>query len=254
MKEFKLFATLIQVAFIVMKLCGAIHWSWLLVLSPILLYLFRFVLAFFCVKHEIKQSQENFRDRMDNLKKLQQEYQDAVNKKQKELEDNMEKNNKQTMPDFELGNLYVFNEEDEDGELTIIGKLIAKNESQDTLTFGNQYEIETENFVTDQAFDLRISVHEELREATEGEAITFQEACTLWKKNKEHPSFKTFDKVLVRDLDEHKWRPAIFIQTRIGDSPYRYNALLLSTGRVGDFVQCIKYEGNEKMAFTAGQF
>jgi len=30
MKEFKLFATLIQVAFIVMKLCGAIHWSWLL--------------------------------------------------------------------------------------------------------------------------------------------------------------------------------------------------------------------------------
>lgn len=65
----------------------------------------------------------------------------------------MEQNNKQTMPDFELGNLYVFNEEDEDGELTIIGKLIAKNESQDTLTFGNQYEIVTENFVTDQAFE-----------------------------------------------------------------------------------------------------
>lgn len=261
MKEFKLFATLIQVAFIVMKLCGAIHWSWLLVFSPILLYLFRFVLAFFCVKHEIKQSQENFRDRMDNLKRLQQEYQDAVNKKQKELEDkrkeledNMEQNNKQTMPDFELGNLYVFNEEDEDGELTIIGELIAKNESQDTLTFGNQYEIETENFVTDQAFDLRISVHEELREATEDEIILFQNAFTLWKKSKEQPSFKTFDKVLVRNQDEHKWRPAIFIQTRIGDSPYRYNALLLSTGRVGDFVQCIKYEGNEKMAFTAGQF
>lgn len=173
----------------------------------------------------------------------------------KELEDNMEQNNKQTMPDFELGNLYVFNEEDEDGdELTIIGKLIAKNESQDTLTFGNQYEIETEKFVTDQAFDMRISVQKELREATEDEASLFQEAYTLWKKNKEHPSFKTFDKVLVRNLDEHKWRPAIFVQTRISDSPYRYNALLLSTGRVGDFVQCIKYEGNEKMAFTAGQF
>lgn len=40
----------------------------------------------------------------------------------------MEQNNKQTMPCFELGNLYVFKEEDEDGELTIIGKLIAKNE------------------------------------------------------------------------------------------------------------------------------
>lgn len=86
-------------------------------------------------------------------------------------------------------------------------------ESQDTLTFGNQYEIETERL-----------------------------------------SFKTFDKVLVRNQDEHKWRPAIFVQTRIGDSPYRYNALLLSTGQVGDFVQCIKYEGNEKLAFTAIPF
>ena len=86
-------------------------------------------------------------------------------------------------------------------------------ESQDTLTFGNQYEIETERL-----------------------------------------SFKTFDKVLVRNQDEHKRRPAIFVQTRIGESSYRYNALLLSTGQVGDFVQCIKYEGNEKMAFTAAPF
>lgn len=253
MKEFKLFATLIQVAFIVMKLCGAIHWSWLLVFSPILLYLCRFILASFRVENEIKQSQESFLDRMDNLKRLQQEYQDAV-KKHKELEGNMEQNNKQELPDFELGNLYVFNEEDEDGELTIIGQLIAKNESEDTLTFGNQYEIETENFVTDQAFDLRISVNKDLREATEDESSLFQEAYTLWKKSKEHPSFKTFDKVLVRNQDEHKWRPAIFVQTRIGDSPYMYKALLLPTGQVGDFVQCIKYEGNEKMAFTADPF
>ena len=50
-------------------------------------------------------------------------------------------------PVFELGGLYVFNEEDEDGELTIIGKLIGKNEIEDTLTFGNQYEIENEKFV-----------------------------------------------------------------------------------------------------------
>lgn len=174
---------------------------------------------------------------------------------QKEWVDNMEQNNKQTMPCFELGNLYVFCEEDEDGVLTIIGELIAKNESQDTLTFGNQYEIETENFVTDQAFDLRISTNKELREAKEDEVILFQNAFTLWKKSKEHPSFRTFDKVLVRNLDELKWRPAIFVQTRIGDySPYRYNALLLPTGKVGDFVQCIKYEGNEKMAFTTDPF
>lgn len=171
-----------------------------------------------------------------------------------ELEDNMEQNNKQTMPCFELGNLYVFKEEDEDGELTIIGKLIAKNESQDTLTIGNQYEIETENFVTDQALDLRISIHKELREATEGEAILFQNAFTLWKKSKEQPSFKPFDKVLVRNRGVHKWRPAIFVQTRIGESPYKYNALLLSTGHVGDFTQCIPYEGNEKLAFTVIPF
>lgn len=91
MKEFKLFATLIQVAFIVMKLCGAIHWSWLLVFSPILLYLvwmtFRFVFTLFYVKHEIKKSEESFRNRMDNLKRLMQEQQEEINKKRKELED-----------------------------------------------------------------------------------------------------------------------------------------------------------------------
>ena len=177
-----------------------------------------------------------------------------LDKALKELEDNMEQNNKQTMPCFKLGNLYVFNEEDEDGELTIIGELIAKNESQDTLTFGNQYEIETENFVTDQAFDLRISTNKELREATDEEAILFQNAFTLWKKSKEHPSFKTFDKVLVRNSGFHKWRPAIFVKKRIGDSPYRYKALLLCTGHVGDFIQCIPYKGNENMAFTTAPF
>ncbi len=74
------------------------------------------------------------------------------------------------------------------------------------------------------------------------------------EQNKERLSFRTFDKVLVRNLDELKWRPAIFVQTRIGESPYKYNALLLSTGQVGDFVQCIEYEGNEKMAFTTDPF
>ena len=154
-------------------------------------------------------------------------------------------------PVFEIGKLYVFNEEDEDGNVTVIGELIGKNESEDTLRFGNQYEIENENFVTDQAFDLRISVHEELREATEDEIELFEKHYSIWEKGaKEQPSFKTFDKVLVRNLDEHKWRPAIFVQTRIGDSPYRYNALLLSTGHVCDFIQCIPFEGNENIAFT----
>lgn len=159
-------------------------------------------------------------------------------------------------PLFELGNLYVFNEEDEDGELTIIGKLIGKNESEDTLTFGNQYEIENEKFVTDQAFDLRISVHEELREATEDESVTFQEACTLWekskeKKSKEQPAFKPFDKVLVSNGEGYKWQPAFFVSDRGEGAYYRYKVLPIQSGRVADFVSCIPYDGNEHIAFTS---
>ena len=157
-------------------------------------------------------------------------------------------------PVFELGNLYVFNEEDEDGELTIIGKLIGKNESEDTLTFGNQYEIETEKFVTDQAFDLRISVHKELREATEGEAVTFQEACTLWEKSKEQPCFKTFDKVLVRNGDNYKWLPAFFVRDRGVGFEWRYKVLPIHSGKVADFSSCIPFEGNEHLAFTSDPF
>ena len=153
---------------------------------------------------------------------------------------------------FEIGKLYVFDEEDEDGKVTVIGKLIGKEEGE--LTIGNQYEIENEKFVTDEAFFLNISLHKELREATEDEAILFQNAFTLWKKSKNQPSFRTFDKVLVRNSDEHKWRPAIFARTRIDESPYKYNALLLCTGHVGDFIQCIPYKGNENMAFTTAPF
>lgn len=154
---------------------------------------------------------------------------------------------------FEVGKLYVFNEDDEDGELTIIGKLIDKNESEDTLTFGNQYEIENEKFVTDQALDLRISTHKELREATEGEVLMFQEACTLWKKEKEakeQPAFKPFDKVLVRCGRGFKWLPAFFIRDRGEDFASRYNVLPLHSGKPADFEHCIPYEGNENIAFT----
>lgn len=155
---------------------------------------------------------------------------------------------------FEIGKLYVFNEEDEDGELTIIGKLIGKNESEDTLSFGNQYEIENEKFVTDQAFDLRISVHEELREATEDEAITFKEACTLWKKSKEQSPFKPFDKVLVRDTEEAIWMPAFFVRDRGENFDLRYRVQSINIGKVLDYAECIPYEGNEHLAFTSDPF
>lgn len=162
-------------------------------------------------------------------------------------------------PAFEIGKLYVFNEEDEDGELTIIGKLIGKDESEDTLTFGNQYEIENEKFVTDQAFDLGISVHEELREATEDESVTFQEACTLWekskeKKSKEQPAFKPFDKVLVRNGDNYKWLPAFFVRDRGVGFEWRYKVLPIHFGEAADFFHCIPFEGNEHLAFTSDPF
>lgn len=155
---------------------------------------------------------------------------------------------------FEIGKLYVFNEEDEDGELTIIGKLIDKNESEDTLTFGNQYEIENEKFVTDQTFDLRISVNKELREATENEVELFNKHYAIWKKEKEakeQPCFKTFDKVLVRLGKEFKWLPAFFIRDRGESFTNRYNVLPLHTGKPADFTSCIPFEGHENIAFTS---
>ena len=145
-------------------------------------------------------------------------------------------------PVFELGGLYVFNEEDEDGELTIIGKLIGKNEIEDTLTFGNQYEIENEKFVTDQSFDLRISVHEELREATEGEAITFQEAYAIWEKSKKQSAFKPFDKVLVRDSKSDNWRANLF--GYIGKKDGYYHCVY------ANWAYCIPYIGNESLLGT----
>lgn len=155
---------------------------------------------------------------------------------------------------FEVGKLYVFREEDEDGELTIIGKLIGKNESEDTLTFGNQYEIENEKFVTDQTFDLRISVNKELREATENEVELFNKHYAIWKKEKEakeQPDFKPFDKVLVRCGEKFKWLPAFFVRDRGDDFAARYNVLPLHSGKAADFTSCIPFEGHENIAFTS---
>ena len=194
----------------------------------------------------------DFRKVSDNIaqeiiKKIEEHYGCKFNLETLEIE----------QPAFEIGKLYVFDEEDEDGNVTVIGKLIGKNESKDTLTFGNQYEIETEKFVTDQAFDLRISVHDELREATEGEYCTFQEACTLWeKKAKGQPAFKTFDKVLVRDSDTEEWEPAIFLRMSKEEEKKKlpYQVYSLYYGFSYETAQCTPYEGNEHLAFTSDPF
>lgn len=158
---------------------------------------------------------------------------------------------KQEKPAFELGKLYVFDEEDEDGKVTVIGKLIGKEEGE--LTIGNQYEIENEKFVTDEAFFLNISLHKELREATEGEILMFQKACTLWEKEKqakEQPAFKPFDKVLVRCNKKYKWLPAFFVRDRGDEYAWRYKVLCIHSGKPADFAYCIPFEGHENIACT----
>lgn len=178
--------------------------------------------------------------------KIEERFGGKLNRETLEIE-------KPKKPAFEIGKLYVFNEDDEDGELAIMGKLIDKNESEDTLTFGDQYEIENEKFVTDKTFDLRISVNKELREATENEVELFNKHYAIWKKEKEakeQPAFKTFDKVLVRLGKEFKWLPALFIRDRGESFTNRFNVLPLHTGKPADFTHCIPYEGNENIAFT----
>lgn len=164
---------------------------------------------------------------------------------------------KQEKPAFELGKLYVFDEEDEDGKVMVIGKLIGKNESEGTLTFGYQYEIENEKFVTDQAFDLDISLHEVLREATELEVGLFNKHCALWEKEKqakEQPAFKPFDKVLVRCSKKCNWLPAFFARDRGDEYAWRYNVLCIHSGKAADFAYCIPFEGHENFAFTDYDF
>lgn len=202
----------------------------------------------------INQVEGEFFSRVSRIKRFatdseKQQLFDALAKEGKRW-DSEKKQIVDLKPAFEIGKLYVFKEEDEDGELTIIGKLIDKNESEDTLTFGNQYEIENEKFVTDQTFDLRISVSKELREATEGEVELFNKHYAIWKKEKEQPCFKTFDKVLVRCGEKFKWLPAFFVRDRGEDFAARYNVLPLHTGKPADFTSCIPFEGHENIAFT----
>ena len=113
--------------------------------------------------------------------------------------------------------------------------------------------------MTDQTFDLHISVSKELREATEGEVELFNKHYAIWKKEKGQPAkeqavFEPFDKVLVRNGKEFKWLPAFFVRDRGEDFASRYNVLPLHSGKAADFTQCIPYEGHENFAFTDYDF
>jgi hypothetical protein len=137
---------------------------------------------------------------------------------------------------------------------------VGDEKLQGTCTFGNQYEIETEKFVTDQAFDLRISMHDELREATENEVELFEKHYSIWtekeKEVREQPAFKTFDKVLVRDSDTEEWEPAIFLRMSKEEEKKElpYQVFSLYYGFSYETAQCIPYEGSEHLAFTSDPF
>ena len=94
---------------------------------------------------------------------------------------------------------------------------IITDEHRHHVYIGNQYEIENEKFVTDQAF-------------------------------------KPFDKVLVRSGDNCKWLPALFIRDRGVGFESRHTALPIHSGEPASFAQCISYDGNEYLAFTSDQF
>lgn len=159
---------------------------------------------------------------------------------------------KQEKSAFKIGKLYVFEDKVEDDKVTVIGKLIGKEEGE--LTIGNQYEIENESFVTNEPFFLNISLHNELREATENEVELFNKHCAIWqekeKKAMSKCSFKPFDKVLVSIGSGFKWRPSLFIRDHGENCTNRYNVLPLYSGKPADFEHCIPYEGHENIAFA----
>lgn len=62
----------------------------------------------------------------------------------------------------------------------------------------------------------------------------------------EEPKLKPFDKVLVRNSDNTKWRPSFF-QEYYGKHNYPFFTI---TG--GHWLQCIPYEGNEHLLNNVG--
>lgn len=79
-------------------------------------------------------------------------------------------------------------------------------------------------------------------------ALESPEKCIvdMAKKIFEKPvcEFKPFDKILIRDYDHQLWRPAFFGRY-IEDSANKYVCM---NGE--GYLQCIKYEGNEKLCWT----
>lgn len=95
------------------------------------------------------------------------------------------------------------------------------SDAQEWIRMSNEEEIEV--------------LKEEALQSTDGEILKL--AKKLWMR----PKFKPFDKVLMRDESNSKWRP-FFFSNYTGDKDYPYKA-------IGDsgYAKCIPYEGNEHL-------
>lgn len=106
MKEIRLFVTLMQVAFIVMKLCNAIDWSWVIVLSPIYTivswYALKVCFTILLCLHQDKLKRKEWakygaKNDLDytakKLLQMQSEQMEEISKKKKELEERRNRQN-----------------------------------------------------------------------------------------------------------------------------------------------------------------
>lgn len=84
-------------------------------------------------------------------------------------------------------------------------------------------------------------VNKEYREVKADEVLAMEKK----EEPKNEEGFKPFDKVLARDEDNHLWMPNFF---SFKDNGCDYPFCMINGV---EYRQCIPYEGNEHLAFTA---
>lgn len=113
--------------------------------------------------------------------------------------------------------------------------------------YGAIYRHDLKSFSEGYKGDIRLATKDEkeimLSELKRQGLFWNEETKELKKINKEH-EFKPFDRVLVRDDEEERWRISLFAKKETdADFPYR------CMGEVYSF--CIPYEGNESLLGTS---
>ena len=180
------------------------------------------------------------KDQDGYIKKVEKYWEGKLNLETLELE----RGEKQ---DYEVGKLYYFHFHH---DLTIpsIGELTSI--FNDHIIFGSYLKTNDGHFETEREYHLLICDHPEFRPATAEECEHFVNAKKRWENSQETEELKLFDKVLVRNSDNRKWLPGIFVKETDTNDEYRHVVMCLLTGNVGGFIQCIPFEKHERLAFT----